>query len=529
MIHTLRRHPVFFALLGVMGLALLTAAWLAQRNAREWQAAKRQLHARQQEERQAAQAGAGKFRVEAIRREREENERVVSGLLAGLRGPLQDETGLTDSLPEGRTGAFFEIGEMVARLREVALRYEVGLKPDERFGFGAYAQEGPEPGLIPEVSRQCGLVERIVTVLLESGPGALLSVQRERPERDRITRSGMTSPDYFEMDPRLSVRREGVVKSTAFKLCFSGETPVLRTFLNAVTRHELPLAVRAVEAEPAPAAGKAGPQAGLPEARSKLRGGWGSTLFTVTIEHFELSSEFVSAEMASAVGRQQSELPVAWSAPRALVRGPAWIYELFTPPELHYDEGNGRWHVVERKPVGRIVAERVTDGMGLELIAVKPTLFPLQLVGHIGEPGNARGVFENMETGEVWLASAGDRLERLGLMIGDFKVGRQPVAGTEGMISGEWVAEAVIRDIDGGGFTMLTSRERVMGPRLLAQMRVVSGDGAEYEVGEGDRLSLGESSYRIESIQLMPPLVEVSLVSEADPLPALFTLTPHTP
>src|SRR5207245_42405 len=102
-------------------------------------------------------------------------------------------------------------------------------------------------------------------------PRALLSVQRERPLtaaqralRHQPSRSGAPGvlpvqgaggapADFFDPDPQLSVRQPGWIDSEAFRLEFTGPTPVLRDFLNTLATYRLPLIVSSVEVEPAAA------------------------------------------------------------------------------------------------------------------------------------------------------------------------------------------------------------------------------------------------------------------------------------
>jgi hypothetical protein len=59
------------------------------------------------------------------------------------------------------------------------------------------------------------------------------------------------SPDYFDLDARLSARAPGLVEVSAFRLIFTGQTAALRALLNQLAGFELPVIVRAVEVEPA--------------------------------------------------------------------------------------------------------------------------------------------------------------------------------------------------------------------------------------------------------------------------------------
>jgi hypothetical protein len=154
------------------------------------------------------------------------------------------------------------------------------IKPDERFGFAAHSNEGPEAELVPAVFRQRLAAQFLVEALLEAHPRTLVGVQRERPltaaqraQRNQPAQAGAPVPsaaaggsaaaDFFEFDSLNSLRVPGRVESEAFRFEFTGQTPALRAFLNSIATLPLPVIVRRVEVEPlavetaasAPAAG----------------------------------------------------------------------------------------------------------------------------------------------------------------------------------------------------------------------------------------------------------------------------------
>jgi hypothetical protein len=59
------------------------------------------------------------------------------------------------------------------------------------------------------------------------------------------------SPDYFDLDARLSAQAPGLVEVSGFRLIFTGQTAALRALLNQLASFELPIIVRSVEVEPA--------------------------------------------------------------------------------------------------------------------------------------------------------------------------------------------------------------------------------------------------------------------------------------
>ena len=171
--------------------------------------------------------------------------------LGEWRSVLQgDETGRPYPPPPVRPiDAFFELTDLVGQLRAKAGQAQVEIRPGERFGFARYANEGPNPDQIASIYRQSGAIKSLIEVLLESHPQALLGVRRERPATQAGQDRQSRPDDFFEMDHALSVRRPGLVECEAFRLEFTGQTGVLRTFLTGLAHSHLPFVVRGVEVE----------------------------------------------------------------------------------------------------------------------------------------------------------------------------------------------------------------------------------------------------------------------------------------
>ena len=140
-----------------------------------------------------------------------------------------------------------------------------------RFGFSAYANEGPDIDRIEPLFRQRQIAEYLLEALLEARPRALFAVKRERTvtkaEREAraaaeasgvpievpVVDSGTGTPDYFVIDPRVSARTKAYVDTTAFRLAFTSQTDALGNFLNRLASFELPVLVREVEIDAATA------------------------------------------------------------------------------------------------------------------------------------------------------------------------------------------------------------------------------------------------------------------------------------
>jgi hypothetical protein len=172
-------------------------------------------------------------------------------------------------VPTARTDAYFDLATYVERMRELARKQEVDVRSEAaRFGFAAYANEGPVVDHIEPVFRQRQIAQYLVEALVEAKPRALFGVKRERTlsKADREARAaaaangevatedlGDNGPDYFAIDPRVTARAPGYIDTTAFRLIFTGQTAALRTFLNRLASFELPILVREVEVETATA------------------------------------------------------------------------------------------------------------------------------------------------------------------------------------------------------------------------------------------------------------------------------------
>lgn len=208
---------------------------------------------------------------------------------------------------------------------------------------------------------------------------------------------------------------------------------------------------------------------------------------------------------ASATGR--------WEVPPSQTRGVDWVYDVFTPPEIHYDASARRFSVVPR--VGLSHAKPLTPddagrSFGLRLIDVRHVPFRLQLVGYAGAEENRLGVFENVSTGETVLGGTGFRIDALGIAIEEIAVQRLPVAMTDSMAMGRLAAMAIVRDTSKNQTFTLSDQEQCLTSDVLAMIELGDGGEPAVEVREGDALRRGEVTYRIGTIRLAPPSLEVT-------------------
>lgn len=263
----LKRNPVLGSILLVCAVAVAAEAWLLQQSRqRAARAVATLAQKRQERDWLARQTPApSEANQQVIAQELAQAGKTLAELRAGLQPAAPPSS--SPSAPAKSIDAYFDIAAFVEETRNLAGRAQVMIKPDERFGFSAHMNEGPETDLVPAVFRQRVAAKRLVDALLEARPRVLVAVQRERPqtEAQRAQRNqagpaaapaesapalvGATG-DFFDFSGRNSLRVPGRVESEAFRLEFTGQTPALRAFLNSLANFPLPVVVRRVEVEP---------------------------------------------------------------------------------------------------------------------------------------------------------------------------------------------------------------------------------------------------------------------------------------
>lgn len=208
------------------------------------------------------------------------------------------------------------------------------------------------------------------------------------------------------------------------------------------------------------------------------------------------------APLATAAATVRTEI---WAVPGAQSRGREWIYDTFTPPEIFYQARTRQFTV---RPPSSLMEEEVIEPFGLELLSVRPELFRLQLIGYVGADGTWQGTFQNIDSGEAFIAASGQPVPKLGLTIKTLDVRMQSIALPESMTTQQRVATAVILDEKSGREVVLTHRERNFTGTVSG---IFSGPmlPAPREVREGDQFAVGGVTYRIAKIQLSPPSAEV--------------------
>ena len=385
--------------------------------------------------------------------------------------PEGAEASRPELIPRKPLDAFIAISAAQEELRRLAAHQAVAISPDQAFGFAAYAHEGPAEKELGAVHEQLRLTQLVAGKLFAAHPEKLLAIRREPLRVGERERGREAADDYFAFDPR----ENGMIEGRAVQLEFTGQTPVLRAFLNSLANAPEPLVVRKVEVEPVREDAK---QHG---ARSK---------FSVVVQLAGLSEEH---EVAAGT-------TVAWTAPRA--RG-----DLFNPAD------------VERTPP-QIVS--VAGGGGCELLAVKREPYRLQLAGYFGAPGNYTATLVSPGSAETWHAHEGQRSEALGLTLKSFSL-RRHGSGFEPS------ACAQIWDERQQELVTLVGHELRLTDTPLAILRLGSPAGRAREFRVGDAFRDGVTICRIERIQLDPAEVEIAREQPGQPIPERQLLKPNVP
>jgi len=454
--------------------------------------------------------------------------------LAQLRGAIGEAESLWSDnpiararsgapLPPNRRAAYFDLARYRKTLTDLAHEQGVEIGTDEFFGFRSYTNEGPEEADILGVHTQRLVLERVLELLLRNSPQRLLAVICEESSGRELRNSEPADTNH------------------RFQIRFRGTTAVLRAWLNDVSRAELPILVHSVAVEPGterqvvPIRSRHNsvlPPARFEEADDKdgfeLLVRPSGSEFTVTFDYVELGPEKETEASPEEILRRSKPSParvVTWSEPEPQRRGPQWVFDVFTPPEIFYHPARQQFRVKDISPSSeRVVATSVlsevpsAQGHGLRLLEVRHEEYPLQLSGYVGGRTSDAGalllgLFENRESGETLLLRGGERVESLGIEVLDFHVEERPIAADFEIVTlREPRAVATIRDARGEVRT-LREGERGKGRGLIAQ---IERDGESVEVREGDVLVGGEGEHLVVVEIQFAPAPRVVMRSPAD-------------
>jgi hypothetical protein len=206
------------------------------------------------------------------------------------------------------------------------------------------------------------------------------------------------------------------------------------------------------------------------------------------------------------------EPPVSrqWAEAPAQSAGDKWLFEVFTPPKIYYNEETKQFTVippVRAAAPAETVVEPPKPEFGLKLAKVEQPLFRLQLVGAVNFGPDARGTFSNSLTGDIIIATKGRKIADLNLEITDFVAERRRISVVGGSDVITEVITATVKDTVTGVETRLDARTRLPEGALTATL--TTSEGGERVVKAGDTVTEGETVFQITDIVLDPPTVTV--------------------
>jgi hypothetical protein len=214
------------------------------------------------------------------------------------------------------------------------------------------------------------------------------------------------------------------------------------------------------------------------------------------------------------------EPPVSrqWADAPAQSAGDKWLFEVFTPPQIYYNEETKQFTVIPPVRVtGPVVVEveQPKPEFGLKLAKVEQPLFRLQLVGAVNFGPDARGTFSNSLTGDIIIATKGRKIPDLNLEITQFTAERRrtPVAGGSDVVI-ETIT-ATVKDTETGVETRLDARTRL--PEGALKATLIASDGTERVVRSGETLTEGETTFQIVDLSLEPQAVTVKKTTPEQP------------
>lgn len=375
--------------------------------------------------------------------------------------------------PRNSLDAFIAIAGAKEAMRRLAASDGVTLRPDESFGFAAYAHEGPGENDLGEVQSQLALTRLAIEKLFAAHPAKLLSIRREPLRNETKGEVRESTADFFRIEPRLDLRLPGLIEGRAVQLEFSGRTAALRTFLNSLATGPEPLMVRSVVVEPE---------------RENARSFESESRFSVVVQLVR-----PAVETGGEIGGQNTQ--ALWTAPAAS--------DLFDPsiPAV----GAKTVHLRQAK-------ESPLELGSCELLSVRREPYRLQLVGYHGTPDRYTGTFVSPGSPETWHARAGDRLETLGLTLKKISLERRRTERNPDAAEHELTACAEIWDEQKQETVFLVGHEWLMTDTPLAMLRFGSPAVRARPFRMGDVFREGGAVCRVEHIQFDP--AEVVILKE---------------
>lgn len=177
--------------------------------------------------------------------------------------------------------------------------------------------------------------------------------------------------------------------------------------------------------------------------------------------------------------------------------GPEWIFDVFTPSVILFDENSGEF-VLPGDP-----SSPVPQGFGIELVSIQEELYRIQLVAHFGQGGSALVTLENRETGRTVTGREGQSFAEMGIVIRSVRTEKVRVDHTGETPVTVDVAFVVLQDERLGQEVTLRSDVRKKDSEVTAVFRASAEPDTQFRAQAGDLIRHAGAIYRVEALN--PP------------------------
>jgi len=210
-----------------------------------------------------------------------------------------------------------------------------------------------------------------------------------------------------------------------------------------------------------------------------------------------------------------------WNPPISQSRGAGWVFELFAPPTIHCDPGTGKFAAGIPDAAGSDAQDT-----GIQVLAIRPAPFRVQLQGCFGPQGDQVAVLAAVDTREIWCARPGERWAALGVVLEKMDLELDRLNRAENGPATVSSAKVTLRDERTGGKVTLSAGVPLLTDENLAIVRLLRNPRPR-SLREGDTWADGEVTYRVARVSLDPAVAEVVRIDSGDAVGDTLSLQPE--
>lgn len=187
---------------------------------------------------------------------------------------------------------------------------------------------------------------------------------------------------------------------------------------------------------------------------------------------------------------------VEWLEPAAQSHGPLWVYDVFTPPKIYFNEDTNEFLPEPPRPPAP------PPPFGIQLVEVVQKLYRLQFDGYLdapsGKPQDAILLFRNTESSSRPRLSVGMRDAEGEFSVLSFELRRDDSGGLLRRIP-----IVTIRDERIGRDVVLRSDEKLVLPdQIIAILQGTEPNFPRFEIpGTGGTITIGDATFIVSNIR----------------------------